>query len=311
MLVEQGELAMSKDMLLRSVSNRESFPLELYVESRGGSEFHFYLRGLTVGELAQFYRRELEGLEVLLYTYDLDLLSPEFWEAHALEVEERLRRELGGVWVRSAGGGRQVWRGDRAKETRRILAEPGSDVSMVRGTVLKMSGVNFLSLVDRFERSRRLEWAAFQGIPAGSEEDSWVGRTMEEMARWCGLPSGAWMAVSSEGNHFTRVLLAQREACRRGVGGALRGYVQGLSGQHVSMPSGRCVDLLMRMADGLGIYAAPERDYQDKGRTFEIKAHVGRTAWGSRRPDALDKVEGDERLLIYYDRTSGIWEVVS
>ena len=95
---------------------------------------------------------------------------------------------------------------------------------------------------------------------------------------------------------------------RRAIEAHLRGFLQGVVRRHVGFITGKVIDQLARIADGVGL-SATERDVVDKGRTIEVHAWVGRTPWGASLKPGHTPLAGDEKILIYYDAIAGLWAV--
>lgn len=258
--------------------------LELFVWHPAEDEFHFYQQGLSLADVSALFAPELAKARCLAVSYDPAVLASEHWEPYSRDVEDELRQKLGGVVTRLVDGARQIWRADRASE------------KLLRGRVLEAPG----SQLGRFNGTDALvEWAAF----AGGEPDA--ARTQADIDAFRLRGSGATMLFSSDGARSTRLAFRSRDLSRRALNAALRGFG---AGEHTAEVSHRVLDALAAVADGVGFKADGR---VDKGRTFEIMARMGRTRWGVRRADALEQLGDDGLLMIYYDRVSGIWQIVA
>lgn len=282
--------------------------LQAFLWTPRPDEHHFYLRGLRHSEICGLYAAGMAAAHVLVTAFDPDLLAPEFWEPYARETEEALRRSPGGAITRLSDGVRKIWRADRAKAAGRLLAkDPGAPVSLLRGRVLSGPGSFVGSLGDP---PGLLEWAAYDALPADTE-----GFALQVQADVDAFRAGATRPrylVSVDPSGGTRVIFSSRADFRAAVNAALGGYLSSLCQDRVAPLSHRTIDQLAAAVDGVGFTSSPLGDFVDKGRTFEIHARLDGTRWGLRRPDVLEAYgDEDARILIYYDRVSGIWEVVS
>lgn len=264
--------------------------LELFAWHPAADEYHFYLQGLSPADVTALFAPELAKARCLVVSYDPAVLAPEHWEAYSRDVEDELRQKLGGVVTRLVDGARQIWRADRASEKLlrgRVLALPGSQLGRFNGT------------------DALVEWAAF----AGAEGDA--ARAQADIDAFRLRGSGATMLFSADGAHSTRLAFRSAEPFRRALNAALRGFAAARGTAHSADVSHRVIDTFAAVIDGVGLKVEGDGGFVDKGRTFEIVGRLGRTRWGVRRAEALDAIGDDGLMLIYYDRVSGIWQVVA
>jgi hypothetical protein len=296
-----------RELFLQPGPGRKPGEFQLFLWTPAPQEFHFYLAGLGPAEFGRVFERELKAAQCLVLSYDPALLAPEFWEPSSREAEEKLRTELGGIVVRVHEGTRQLWRADRATAAGRLLAEdPGTALGLVHGRTLLAPGA-FLARIA--EPPGLQEWAAFKAL--GADVEAVSGPLQADLEHFRLQATRPTVLFSTDAARATRVIFRSPDHRRTAVNAALRGFLVSLCDDHVAPISRRVIDMLCDVADGLGLRCAPETDFTDKGRTFELSAHLGRTLWGVRRPEAMEDLGDDTRILIYYDRVSGIWQVVS
>jgi hypothetical protein len=296
-----------RGLFLQPGPDQAQAELQLFLWRPAAGEHHFYARGLRLSEFCGVFGRALEPLQVLLASYDPALLAPEFWEPYSRDVEEQLRQAFGGSVTRADDGARRIWRADRARAAGRLLArDPGMAVSLVRGRMLAAPGAFVAGLGDR---PGLLEWAAYD--PPGDASDAFGARVQADLDAFRAGATRPRFLFATDPAGGTRVVFSDAAHFRAAVGAAVRGYLVSLCDDHVAAMSHDAVERLAAVADGVGLASAPLGDFVDKGRTFEITGHLGRTRWGVRKPEALESFGDEPRVLVYYDRVSGIWEVMS
>lgn len=274
--------------------------LDCLVWMPADDELHFYAKGVTAREFAAVFEPEIAKAPCLVTTFDPAILAPEFWEPLTRDAEESLRGTLGGVITR----GGELWRADRAGG--KLLAGNG-EATLVHGRVLRASGAFVAELA---KSDAALEFAVFKELPVEAELGRLASRLAGEVETFRPVTAKPEILFSHDGSGAVRAVFRSRDHLRRAINALLRGYLHRLTGQHIGFLPVRAADRFAAAVDGLGC-ASSSSDFLDKRRTFEFQAWLGRSAWPVRTPDALEDLGEDPRLLVYYDRVGGMWEVAS
>lgn len=300
----------SKELFLQPLKGAKPRPLELFVWGPEKNEFHFYCDGLRLDEFCTVFEKDLAASQCLLLSYDPALLAPGYWERYTRDAENQLRQSLGGIVTRLEVGERQIWRADRAaREGKLLAADADGPVRLARGRALVVPGSFLIKHARETEQTDLIEWAAFEHLP--EEIDPLCARTQADLEAFRPASSRPAILFSSDADGHTRVVFHALKQFRAALNAVLRGWLIALSGEHAASINHRVLDQFAATIDGLGFAASPEGDFIDKGRSFEILGRLGTTRWGVRDPERLEDLGDNNQMLVYYDRTSGIWETIS
>jgi len=290
----------------------EPVRLEALAQVKGPQEFHFYISGVTFAELAPLIGSELASTEALIFKMPPSLLNSNYWEPHTPEAEEAVREKMTAVITRDDGGTTMLWRSDAVAPGRHLRDGLDVPVELLLGYVFKVRGPDLLKLGEAWEArgpdpKDRFEWIAFRALPSGDGSIDAAIRLHDDLT--VRVP-GSVMAYAGAGNRQVRIVLTHRALFRRCVGAALRGYMMRCTGRVVSAPNEKtCEDFIARAGHGLTSHS--DGDFVSKGTTYEFTARPGRTPWSGHPPTESPDGEDELRVLVYYDRVSGIWAVAS
>ncbi len=303
----------TRDLFLQQTQSAEPPPLEMFVKVREPNDFHFYAKGVSFLDLALSFGSELAPLQFLIYRMPPSLLNPNYWEPLTRESETAVREKVTGIVTRQDGEHTLIWRADSIAKGR--LLRDGLDVSteLLHGYVFKVSGEGLLKLGRAWGGGKdRFEWIGFSRLPAGEKAQSDLA--IQAHADLTSFRFGAadeCIIYSAQDDRTVRMLMSQRAWLRRAVAASVRGFVVNLGKQPCALINERVGEQMVRICDGIGFSSDPRLDFTDKGRTAEMKVHVGRTEWGVQLRPGQEALVGDEHILIYYDRISGLWAVAS
>jgi hypothetical protein len=299
-------MSSSTDLLLQA---GPAAILEFFPRRRSDREHHANLRGLAVAEWASLFRGEIAGRTVYAFVLPPSCLNPAYWVERSEEVEREMREKLGGIVEREDRGVRSLWRADRVPQGRALREGLGGAPEILPGPVFKFAGRDFLraaeGLTEPAEPARILVAASpLNGqdrqaalLPVAADDLRHVRITLAEER----------MMFAAEGDGSARLAFAEASGAQRVLEGVLRGLFHRLSGKHVALIRRQLLADLLRLADGVGLFADPARDFVDKDRSLELTMHLGATGW----PPERELPAEDPRVLLYYDRTSGIWEAIA
>jgi hypothetical protein len=283
----------------------EAVRLEVMAQEAGPSEFHFYVAGADVADLAPLLSREVASTETLVFTAPPGMLNPSYWEPHTLAGEQSVRAAGGPVLTRDDQGASWLWRSDSIAPGRFLRDGIDVPVEKAEGAAFKVRGADILRLGKAWaaagvDAKDKFEWIAFR---TGA-----TGDAREDLASFRLRTPGAAMLFSATGDRKFRLVFTTRGpwiACARA---ALRGYMSRCAGRGVSPPNDKvCEDFLAHGRRGLT--SIPDKDFISKGTAFEFTAWPGKTPWSSGWVG--DSEDFEERILVYYDRVAGIWAVAS
>lgn len=298
-----------KELLLQAARGRGAPPLELLVRRERAGESHFYAQGVTPEDFGTLFAAEIRPLDVLVYRMPPDLLNPNYWEPLTKEAEEAVREKMVGLITRSEGDRVLLWRSDRVARSRILRDGLDVPVELINGYVLRTTGEGLLRFASAWAGRGRFEWAALAGVPKGPGDPlSTVHGDLAQMR--LSLPEEVFLFATQD-DGLTRVVFARRDHLRRAVEALLRGFLYRVTDAHLGHIPSRVLDQILQLADGVG-FSATAADVDDKGgRTVEAHLYLGRTPWGVVRRPGEEPLAGDEKVLLYYDRTAGLWAASS
>ena len=293
-----------REILLQPAEGRPARRLELHLRRSGPSEFQIGLQNLAPGELPALLEREIRPLKVLVYRIPPDLLNPNYWEPLTREGEQAVRDRLAGLITRTDGDRALLFRADRIARHRLLRDGLSAPVDLVHGYILQTTGEGLLELARAWNGRGRFEWAGLRTTadPLPDPLLSTVHNDLTQL-RLSLREEALLMATGTDG--LTRAVFPQAEPFRKVLEAALRGVAHASAGHFVGRIPARVLDQIAELLDGVAISADPALDVEDNGRTVEIHATVlgGMAAH-------IPMVVGD-KVLVYYDRTSGLWAAAS
>jgi hypothetical protein len=297
----------TRGLLLQDARGRA--PLELYTRLPGGREHHFYAHGVSAGDFARLFEAELRPLEAFITRMPADLLNPNYWEPLTRESENEVREKLTGIVTRSVGDRVEIWRADRIARTRLLRDGLDVPVELLHGYLFRVSGEGLLRLASAWNGRGRFEWAAVRISAKSVVTDSILSQIHNDLAQMrLSVPEESFLFATQD-DGLTRTVLTDRAHLRRAVEGLVRGFLHASTRAHLGRINAQICDQIADLADGAGLSADPSRDVVVTERILEIHAWQGRTPWGVAPHPGLNVVTGDERVLFYYDRISGLWAV--
>jgi hypothetical protein len=297
----------TRDLLLRDGRGRA--PLELYTRLASPREFHFYAQGVTPADFGRLFEAEIRPLEVFITRMPPELLNPNYWEPLTRETENEVRDKLTGIVTRSSGERAEIWRADRIARTRLLRDGLDVPVELLHGYLFRTSGEGLLKLAAAWTGRGRFEWTAVRLSPKAVLPDSTLSLLHNDIAQMrLSIPEEAFLFASQD-DGLTRAVVSERGQLRRAVEALVRGFLHGATRSHVGRINAKICDQIAELADGSGLSADPDRDVVITERILEIHAWMGRTPWGVTPQPGYLPISGDERVLVYYDRISGLWAV--
>lgn len=310
--VEQGSAPAPGASFQPAPANRPA-PLEFLARAVEPDEFHFYARGAALGDLAPIVGAELTAAEALVFRLPPALLNPNYWEPHSRSAEGEVRDRMTGVITREEGGATFLWRPDAIAPGRHLRDGLDVPVELLHGYVFKVRGRDLPKLAQAWAaqgeaEKDRFEWIAFKALPSGEALVETALEAHDEITAFRMRLPGATMAFAAGSGRGLRMIFRNGQLLRRCVGTIVRRHLMGLTGAHAATPNDRVCDRIIRRA-GLGLTSHPERDFVRKGTSFEFTAHAGRTEWSPTAAGHDTEALAEKRVLFYYDRVAGIWEV--
>ena len=288
-------------------------PLEFLARALDPDEFHFYGRGLTLAGLAPIVGGELAAAEALVLRMPPSLLNPNYWEPHSRTAEGEVRDRMTGVILREEGGATKIWRPDAIAPGRHLRDGLDVPVELIHGYIFKVRGRDLVKLAQAWAaqgetENDRFEWIAFKALPSGEAlVETALEAHNEITAMRLRLP-GATMAFASGGGRGLRMIFRSVQPLRRCVAAVVQKHLVAVTGAHAAMPNDKVCDRIIRRA-GLGLTSQPDQDFVRRGTAFEFTAHIGRTEWSTPAAGHDAEALAEKRVLFYYDRVAGIWEI--
>ena len=285
-------------------------PLELFIRLAGSREHHLYVNGLGVAELGRFFATTITPLSIIITRMPFGLLNPNYWEPLTRDSEREVREKLVGVVTRSEGDHTQIWRADRISPSRLLRDGVEVPVTLLNGYAFAVDGKGFLDLLEAWDGKGRIEWAALEGVPTAGLSTETLAQVHLDLAQRRVSLTDEIFLCSTEEDGRTRLVFSDVKDFHRTVEAVIRGFVHRVAGSHLGHINRQVCNQIARVADGVGISAAANSTgVVDKGRSVEVHAALGRTPWGISLNPGEDPPHDGDRVLIYYDRISGIWAV--
>lgn len=305
-------MPISRDLFLQQTSTAGPAPLEMFVKVREPGEFHFYAKHVSILDFFLSFGGDIRGLECLIYRMPPALLNPNYWEPLTRETEALVREKMTGVIIRQEGEKTLLWRADAVAPGRYLRDGLDLPLELLHGYVFRTGGEAVLQIGRAWAGGQdRFEWIGFASLPPGPEAaEIAVGAHADLTAFRLRAPE-ARMAFTSLDDRVIRVVFPDRAKLRRAVAATVRGFATGITRQPSAAINDRVADQMIRLCDGVGFSSDPKRDFLDKRRTFEITARLAATEWGVHLRPGQETLLGDEKVLLYYDRISGLWAVAS
>jgi hypothetical protein len=285
-------------------------PLEMFVRLDGPGEHHFYAQGLTVADLGGVFGAEIRPLHVLATRLPSEFLNPHYWEPLTREAENAVREKMTGLITRTEGDRVLLWRSDRIARSRLLRDGLEMPVDLLLGYIFSLSGQGLLDLGKGWAGRGRFEWAGLSQVPSGTPTPAFLNAVHTDLAQMKPSLREEAFLYSSQGDGLARVVFPREAQLHRAIAALVRGFILGTVKGHLASLSARVAGQIAGLADGVGLSAGPE-DVLDKGRTVEVTLRLGRTPWGVTPRAGANALAGDEKILLYYDRISGLWAVSS
>jgi hypothetical protein len=282
-------------------------PMDLFVRLDGPRGYHLYSRGASLADFTTTFASEIKKLQILVYRIPPDLLNANYWEPLTKEGENAVREKLAGIVTRGDGDRVLLWRADRIAKHRLLRDGLDIPVDLLQGYVFRMSGESLIALAKAWNGKGRFEWTGLAIDPAADIHKTTLSAVHADLAQFrLSRPEEA-LLYAAQGDGLVRMAFPREEAFRKALEGQLLRYATTVVPRHYARFSPRVLDQIARVGDGVGFSAFPTRDVEDKGRTVEFSFALGRTPWGvTVRHDPL---AGNDQALLYYDCSSGIWEM--
>jgi hypothetical protein len=300
-------MANPSEVLLRPQEGRGPRSLELFVRLQEDVS-HFHAQGITLGEFMDLFAAELAGLDILVFRMPSELLNGNYWEPFTKEGESGVREKLTGLIARDDGSGPRLWRADRIPRGRLLKDGLEASVELIQGYVFRTDAAGLRALAAAWNGRERFDWVGVQGLPPGDLSPETVSKIHSGLSQNRLAQYGTRFQYCAQGDSLTRVLFAERTHLYRAIGALVRGFLIGALGVHIGRLNHKVCDQLARICDGLG-FSATARDIIDKGRSLDIRFHLGRTPWGADPKPEREVLLAGERILLYYDVLAGLWGV--
>lgn len=301
------ESADAKDLFLQPPLPGTPPPLEMFTLREAPNESLFCAQGLTQADFGNVFSREILPLDILIYRIPPDLLQAALWEPLTKEGENAVREKKGGIIVRAEAEWTLLWRSDRAEGGRLLRDGVEAPAELLQGYVLRTTGEGLAALVRAWDGRGRFEWVALQGLSREAPGDVLDAVHADLAQLKVSIPEEVFLFASEETG--ARAVFTRGEHLHRAIGALLRGYVGRFSRTRPGGLSRPVSEQVAGLSDGRGLSSSPERDIIDKGRTIEVTARLGGTPWSVSPRAARGPRGGPEKVLLYYDRTSGLWAV--
>lgn len=279
--------------------------LDVLARQAGPAEFHFYVSGADVADLAPLISKEAASAEVLIFKAPPGVLNPSYWEPHTTAGEEAVRAAGAPVITRDDQGASWLWRSDSIAPGRFLRDGIDVPVEKAAGAAFKVRGADLVRLGKAWtaagaDPKDRFEWVAFRGVASSDARVDLLSFRLRT--------PGAAMMFAATGDRKFRMAFSDRGPWRACARAALRGYMSRCAGRAVSPPNDSVCDQFLAHA-GRGLTSIPDKDFISRGTAFEFTAWPGRSPWSEGWNGDLEP--GEERILVYYDRVAGIWAVAS
>ena len=286
--------------------------LELFVRLREPGEHHLYLKGLSCADFASVFESDIKPMQALIYRMPPSLLNANYWEPLTRDNENAVRDKMDGIVTWQDGERTMLWRADSIGVGRYLREGLDLDVELIHGYIFRVTGEGLLALMKGWTDGRgRLEWIAFSALPGGDPARQIALNAHNDLTAFRLSMPEERIAFATVDDSTARLIFAPRALARRAIAAAIRGFFINCSRAYCAPITDRVADQLLRVADGVGLLAHPERDFVNKRRALEATAHMGRTEWGVQLRADHPPLVGNEKALIYYDHTSGIWAVAT
>lgn len=264
--------------------------LEVFV-TKSPKEINFDVIPLNITEFVDLFENDL-GLYFAISKFDTKILNDGYWESSSEEEKDNLRTKLGGIITDKQG---RLFRTDYCPKNRVVRDGLGVTSEVIHGSLLKVDYANFKKITDLYVNSNE----QFEFIASADSKDNFEDTTT--------LATSQRMIYSSSDNQTAKILFSNQEDAEKLLEYCIRRMVKNITSKHVSYLNKKTVEWLLNISDKVGFATHPLRDFADKDRSYELTLHIGKTRWGVH--DGL--LNNDDKVLLYYDRTSGIWAMVA
>jgi hypothetical protein len=292
----------TRDLLLQRTSSTDLYQFDIFVNLKSAEESHFYCHGLTAADFASVFRRDLAGCTVYISRFSPGLLNSSYWETHTAANEQEVRAKSGGAIIKEEGGARYLWRSDHVPRGRKLRDGVGVDPELVQGNVLSVPGSEFQKIADALQ-AHKVD-VRFVVVESGDNHHLELARRAAEDTRALRRSQkNEKIVYSSRGNYITQIVFSEPELLLKGLEAAIRGFSHRISGRHVAHINHSVLKDLASHLDKAGAVCYAHRDFVVKDTHLEMTLHLGKSEW----PPEIEQSWDDRRILVYYDRTAGIW----
>lgn len=292
----------TRDLLLQRTPSTDMYQFDVFVGLRSADESHFYCHGLTASDFASVFRRDLAGRTVYLARFSPGLLNPSYWETHTPANEQQVRAKMGGVILKEEGGARFIWRSDHVPKGRMLRDGIGIDPELLHGTVLGVPGTEFQKVADALQ-AHKDDLRLIVVDSSDNHRLEIARRAAEDTRALRRSQKNEHIVYTSRGNTIAQIVFSQPALLYKALEAAIRGFAYRVSGKHVAHINHSVLRDLASHLDKVGAVCYAHRDFVVKDAHLEMTLHLGKSEW----PPEIDQTWEDRRLLVYYDRTAGIW----
>jgi hypothetical protein len=267
--------------------------LQLFIDARSQSEVHFYVSPLNLADFVHVISVPSNSTFVFS-KFDTSLLNESYWEKATSSLPA-------GKYITNQEG--MVFRSDYCPAGRLFRDGLGIDGEVISGNMVKFDLKSFLQVCELSRKSScQIEWIAIG--PENSQSYHNIADAFDTFSFT--TPSQRIMYSATE-NTMAKIIFRGREDALVLIESILRDLVSSLSGSHVSHINSKTLDSIFEFADKIGLSISPEQDFINRNRTYELALNLGKTSWGAHH----ELLHGGEKLTLYYDRTSGIWALLT
>ncbi len=260
--------------------------VEVFIDVRSAGEIHLYALPLNIADLA--FTKEPSGMNFVLSKFDTGILNESYWEKGTSD-------DVNDKFITKEG---HIFRHDYCPTGRLFKDELGLTGEVIGGNLVKTAWKSFQKICELSRNSTcPIEFSALQ-TDAISYHDLQNSFTLFSFT----TPLQKFL-YSSADNRIAKIVFREKGSALKLLEAILRDLLIKLTGAHVSHINTKTLEMILDTTDKLGFTIHPERDFINKDRSFELVLNLGKTGWGVHH----ELFHGDEKLFLYYDRTSGIW----
>jgi len=272
--------------------------IEVFIDKKSDGEILVKISPLNIAEFVKLFETKLRDLTFVMSKFDTSILNESYWEPVISDETETVKFEFSGVILNDKG---QVFNVDHCPPGRLLKDELNVSCELLLGNMLKVNYEGFSKIASQ-KSTAPMEWIAFEDLDSHSEKHVQLALSSLSFAS----VSQRYL-YSSNDNRVAKIIFTDRKDVNQLIQAVLRSIVIGVTDGHVAFINKKTLDDIFDIADKLGFAINGQKDFVNKDRSYELTLNLGKTRWGVN----YELFHGDERLLVYYDRTSGIWAMVS